>query len=326
MRRLSLNSKLLPRDRCEFAAQGTLGMLKRTMIVAALATTIGSWSMPVSAAGVAGDQLYQGLLHVPLENIPSSQPVKIADFPLPADAKSGGAIGAVRITFPAGDPRAQITYYVFDTSGNAITYNNRHLGLPPRTGKLLAYPPMAQCDNIASGGYCDMIVQDNATVITTSTSAPTDQGSGPMIALAFQHLTRVLNVSYRPPAPPVVGGVSPCGLATPAEVAAALGAAAGAPQTDRVGGCSWMSARGSVSVQPKDGGRQQFEFDRMRTQNAQPVTGIGDAAFAFQSLAGFVQINILKGNRYVVVIVQSQAPGDHMQAARALAASIAARL
>jgi hypothetical protein len=298
----------------------------RSLIVAALAAAVGLWPVPLSAAGVSGDQLYQGLLHVPLENVPSSQPVKIADFPLPADAKSAGAIGAVRITFPAGDPRAQITYYVFDNSGNAITYNNRHLGLPPRTGKSLAYPPMAQCDNIASGGYCDMIVQDNATVITTSTSAPTDQGSGPMIALAFQHLTRVLNVSYRPPPAPVVGGVSPCGLATPAEIATAIGAPAGNPQTDRIGGCSWMSARGGVSVQPKDGGRQQFDFDRRRTQGAQPVDGIGDAAFAFQSLAGFVQINILKGNRYVVMILQSQAPGDHMQAARSLAASIAARM
>src|SRR5262245_33324531 len=145
-------------------AAGKFVMFERSMVMAAaFAAAASSWPTPAPAAAISGDQLYQGLLHVPLENVPAAQPVQIAAFPLPADAKQAGAIGAVRITFPGGDPRAQITYYVFNTYGNAVTYNNRHLSLPIHAGKLLANPPMAQCDNISSGGYCDMVVQDSST-------------------------------------------------------------------------------------------------------------------------------------------------------------------
>jgi hypothetical protein len=56
------------------------------------------------------------------------------------------------------------------------------------------------------------------------------------------------------------------------------------------------------------------------------ISGIGDAAFAFHSQAGFVQINLLKGNHYVVIIVQPVGGTDAMSAARQLAQKIAARM
>ena len=87
-----------------------------------------------------------------------------------------------------------------------------------------------------------------------------------------------------------------------------------------------MSAKAGISIQPLDGGRAKFEFDRGRTQGAQTISGLGDDAFGFQSLAGFVQINLLKGDRYVVIILQDAEGGDRMKRATALAAKIARRM
>jgi hypothetical protein len=297
--------------------------LWRPLLSALLAASTAAGWLAAACAGSPAENLYQGLLHSKLESVPAGMSVTIEDLPLGGAA---GLVGAVRISFPGSDPRAQITYYVFNTSSDAVTYDNQHLSLPPQAGKLLAYPPMAHCADKAEGGYCDMIVQDDSIVITTTTSAPMDRGSGPMMGLAFQHLTQVVNASYQPPAAPVVGGLSACDLASAAEVATAIGAATGSPQSDQVGGCSWMSARGGVSIQPQEGGRSKFEFDRGRTQEATAIPGIGDDAFGFQSLAGFVQINLLRGEHYVVIILQSEGSNDRMQSATALAASVAARM
>jgi len=286
----------------------------------ASALVVSCW---VSAATPVS--LLHGLIQTPLESHPNGITPLIAPFDPGGDAKALGLLGAVRISFPGSDPRAQISYYVFANSGDAITYSNRHLALPPHAGKLIPYPPFAQCDDIAGGGYCEMVVQDLSVDIVTKTSAPMDKGAIPMMGLAFRHLFAVAKASETPPAPPVVGGLAPCRLVDAAEVSAALGSPVGAPQPDLVGGCSWMSAHGGITVQPKQGGRSQFEFDRSRMSGAQSIAGIGDAAFALHSLAGFVQINILKGNRYVVVTVQPQGI-DAMAAAEQLARKIAARM
>ena len=87
-----------------------------------------------------------------------------------------------------------------------------------------------------------------------------------------------------------------------------------------------MSLRGGLSVQPKDGGKSQFEFDRSKMSGTLQIAAIGDDAFAFRSLAGFVQINVLKGNHYVVIILQGQTAGDQLQAAEAIARTISSRM
>jgi hypothetical protein len=297
-----------------------------TALVLAISASAGWFAARGLADGTA-DNLYRSLLRTPLENVPPGRSVKIAEVPLGTDAAATGLAGIVSITFPGGDPRAQITYYVFDNTGNAVAYDNQHLSMPPHTGKLLAYPPMAHCADTSNGGYCDLIVEGSSVVITTAASTPMDRASVPMMGLAFQHLTRVLNESAQAPAPPVVGGLSACDLVDPADVEAAIGSATNPPKADQIGGCSWMSQRGSgLSIQPQEGGRSKFEFDRRRTQGAILIPGIGADAFGFQSLAGFVQINLLKGDHYVVIILQGEGPVDRMQAATALAARVSARM
>jgi len=297
-----------------------------TVLLLAIGASAG-WFPARGLADGPADNLYRSLLRTPLENVPPGRSVNIAAVPLGADAAGTGLVGIVSITFPGGDPRAQITYYVFDSAGNAVAYDNQHLSMPPHTGKLLAYPPMAHCADTPNGGYCDLIVEGSGVVITTAASAPMDRASVPMMGLAFQHLNRVLSEPAPVPAPPVVGGLSACDLVDPADVEAAVGAATSPPKADQIGGCSWMSQRGGgLSIQPQEGGRSKFEFDRRRTQGAILIPDIGDAAFGFQSLAGFVQINLLKGDRYVVIILQGEGPNYRLRAATALAAKVAARL
>ena len=122
------------------------------------------------------------------------------------------------------------------------------------------------------------------------------------------------------------GGLSACALADQADVAQAIGSATGPAQPDQIGGCSWMSAKAGISIQPQDGGRAKFEFDRGRIQGAQAIPGLGDDAFGFQSLAGFVQINLLKGDHYVVIILQDAEGANRMKRASVLAANIAQRM
>ena len=290
-----------------------------TMLPAS-ALVMTSWAV----AALTAVSLLHGLTHTPLGSHPNGITPLISPFDPGGDSKALGLIGAVRISFPGGDPRAQISYYVFSRSGDAITYSNHHLALPPHAGKLIPYPPFAQCNDIAGGGYCEMVVQDLSVDIVTKTSAPMDRGAIPLLGVAFKHLFAVQSTLQAAPRP--TAGAGPCRLVDPGEASATLGAPLGAPQPDLVGGCSWMSARGGLSVQPKDGGRSQFEFDRSRMSGTESISGVGDAAFAFHSQAGFVQINLLKGNHYVVIIVQPAGGTDAMSAARQLAQKIAARM
>jgi hypothetical protein len=299
---------------------------RRAGLALALAATGGASLALASADAAAPDRVTQALLNMPLENVPSSQRVAIAPIAVSADDKAKGLAGAVRITFPGGDPKAAIAYYVFDSSGDAIAYDNQHLSLPIGTGKLLAYPPLAQCDTLAAGGYCDMVVQDDAVAIVATTTAGVDDATATLIGLAFQHLAAIEEAAFQPPPAVVVGELSACALVDVGDVTGALGAPASQPRPDQIGGCSWSAGAGTVSIQPKDGGRAQFDSDRTRLTGTTTLTGVGDAAFAFQSLAGFVQINILKGGRYVVLTVQPQTGANAMPAASRLAASIVSRM
>jgi len=270
--------------------------------------------------------LVLALSRTPLETQQGNIKPRVFRFDPGGDANALGLIGAVRITFPGGDRKAQISYYVFSNTGNAITYDNRHLALPVHAGKLLSYPPLAQCDNRPLGGYCEMVVQDLSVVIVTTTSASMDTGSGPLMALAFRHLFNVASVADHPTSAPDAGRRSTCSLVDPVDVEAALGSVVRAPFLDGIGGCSWRAARGELSIQRKDGGRKQFEFDRSRMNGTSPLAGLGDDAFAFRSLAGFVQLNVLKGRHYVIIIVQPANGGDPMPAAEQLARKIVGRM
>ena len=276
------------------------------------------------------EALYDGLLKANVGDPPAgfSSPT-IAAVDLSPIERDNGMIGIVQVTLSENGRPAQIRYYVFREPGAAITYNNQHLGLPTHVGKLLLYPPFAQCIDRDDGGYCDMLAQDS-TVIMTALASRVDGASAPLLGFGYQHVNAVSAAlaSIVPP-PPKVGGLDPCAVATKAEIEAALDGPAGPPQADRLGGCHWGSMRvagDGVTVQSKEGGRSSFSFDRGRMSSATPLPGIGDDAFAFVSLAGFVQLNLLRNDHHVVIILQAQRDPARLEKAKKLAAEIAGRL
>jgi hypothetical protein len=291
-----------------------------------------SWASVSSSAQSrpTAEALYDGLLKANVGNPPagfSSPTIAAVDIsPIERDA---GMIGAVQVTFSENGRQALVRYYVFRESGAAITYNNQHLGLAGHVGKLLLYPPFADCLDRGDGGYCDMLAQAD-TVIMTAQASQVDGAAAPLLGFGYQHLNDVSSAlaSIVPP-PPIVGGADPCALATKAEIEAALDGPAGPPQADRAGGCHWGSMRvagDGVTVQSKEGGGSSFNFDRGRMSSATPLPGIGDDAFAFVSLAGFVQLNLLRNEHHVVIILQAQRDAARLEKAKKLAAEIAGRL
>jgi hypothetical protein len=143
----------------------------------------------------------------------------------------------------------------------------------------------------------------------------------------------ILAASASAASPAVLSQAAPmqsgaCALLSQSDVEAMLGGPVGMPRLNQVGDCYWDSLRtrgDSVAVQPKNGGRATFDNDRRRLRNAMPVPGVGDDAYAFVSLAGFVQIGIVKGGRYVILLVQHQG-GPSVPTAQSLARNLAARL
>jgi hypothetical protein len=56
------------------------------------------------------------------------------------------------------------------------------------------------------------------------------------------------------------------------------------------------------------------------------LPGVSDDAFAFNSLAGFVQLGLFKGGTYVTIVLQLQNDPALLEKAKALAAYIAGRM
>lgn len=110
------------------------------------------------------------------------------------------------------------------------------------------------------------------------------------------------------------------------EAQQALGERVQPPQGQPFGICQWRgTGTDGISIQPVETGQAGFENAKARTSNTVALSGIGDAAFAFVSQAGFVQVHLLKNGRYVVITVQSRG-GANLNAAKAVAAKVASRL
>ncbi len=300
------------------------GLLCLVVALAAAPVSAFAQSRPTAEA------LYEGLLKANVGNPPAgfSSP-RIAAVDVSPIERDAGMIGAVQITLSENGRDAQVRYYVFREPGAAIPYNNQHLGLPAHVGKLIPFPPFAQCVDRNDGGYCDMLTQDD-TVIMIAMASRMDGAAVPLMGFGYQHLNAVAAALARiVPPPPTVGGLDSCAVATKAEIEAALGGPAGPPQADRAGGCHWGSMRvagDGVTVQSKEGGRTSFNFDRGRMSSATALPGIADDAFAFVSLAGFVQLNLLRHDHHVVIILQAQRDPARLEKAKTLAAEIAGRL
>jgi hypothetical protein len=276
-------------------------------------------------SAVSPEALYQSLLKSTPTNLPpgfsSASTLEIGN----AD-KGAGLVGEIDLIFKGDDPKARLGYFVFTDFNAASEFNRKHLpGVIPGQ-KLLAYPPFARCADIPNvGGYCDMWIEDYSVIMVASAS--NKDGAASLMGVGFKHLGTVHDNLARQVPPVTPSGVDPCSLVTKAEVENALNETVGQPQRDRVGGCFWQSMGGnSLTVQAFNTGRIGFDAAKSRTFNTVALPGIGDDAFGFVSLAGFVQISLIKNNHYVAITLQNQRNPVQLETAKALATKIANRL
>jgi hypothetical protein len=118
-----------------------------------------------------------------------------------------------------------------------------------------------------------------------------------------------------------------CSLLTAQEIGAALNEQIGPPQAIQTGGCIWRGGgTDSVTIEAPGTGRPGFDNAKSRTSPAVALSGIGDAAFSFTSLAGFVQVSLVKGGTFLTVLVQTNGGKGAPAAAKSLSAKIASRL
>jgi hypothetical protein len=118
-----------------------------------------------------------------------------------------------------------------------------------------------------------------------------------------------------------------CSLLTAEEISAALHERIQAPQSMPFSGCLWRgSGTDSVTVEAPGTGRPGFDNAEQRVSPIIPLSGIGDAAFAFVSAAGFVEIGLLKADGFFTVLVQMRDAKAARSAAEVLAAKIAGRI
>jgi len=123
-------------------------------------------------------------------------------------------------------------------------------------------------------------------------------------------------------------GPDPCSLLTLADATAAMGSpVVNAPHLG-TNVCQYQSptqAGDGVTLEVNSGGREKFDFDRDRVIGAVPLSGIGDGAFVFVSVAGFAQVSVIKGALYFTVTVMNQRDHHLKESAAALARKIASR-
>jgi hypothetical protein len=289
-----------------------------------ITTTLLLLALP-SVNAASGDALYQALLNTTPTNLPngfnSATPTAVPqNFP--------GLVGEVDLVFHGGDPKARLGFFIFTDFNTTSEFNRKQV--PPfiRGQKLLAFPPMARCMNASDGSaYCNMWIEDK-NVIMTAAAFKIDGGADALMAFGFRYLNSISQKAANQPAPaPARGGIMACSLVTQEEVESALKQRVGSPEPDKAGGCSWRgSSGGAVSVQVFETGQNGFNNAKKRSLQSTSLPGIGDDAFGFVSLAGFVQIQLIKNDHFVALTLESSRDPAKLQTAKALAQKVAARL
>jgi len=280
-----------------------------------------------SARANSAEALYKALLNTTPTNLPSGFNSATAtaipqNFP--------GLIGEVDLVFHGGDPKARLGFFVFNDFNAASEFNRKEV--PPfiRGQKLLAYPPMARCINAADGtAFCNIWMEDK-NVIMTAAASKIDGGADALMAFGFRHLNSI-SVSQNATSAlmPVANTseIAACSLLTQEEVENALHQRVGSPKPDKAGGCSWRGpGGGGVTVQVFETGQNGFNNAKRRLLRSTPLPGIADDAFGFVSLAGFVQIQLIKNGHFVGLTLESQRDPAKLETVKSLATKIAARL
>jgi hypothetical protein len=292
-----------------------------------LLTGISSLLVAAPATAASPDALYRALLNTMPTNLPSGFS---SAAPTAVPQNFPGLVGEVDLVFHGGDPKARLGFFVFNDFNSASEFNRNRLPKFSHAQKLLAYPPMARCINTPNGiGYCDMWIQDK-NVIMTAAASKIDGGADTLMAFGFRYLNSISVSQNTASAPMPVANpvqITACSLLTQDEVENALKQGVGSPEPDKAGGCSWRgSGGGGVTVQVFETGQNGFNNAKKRSLQSSSLPGIGDDAFGFGSLAGFVQIQLIKNGHFVGITLENPRDPSKFETAKALAQKIATRL
>jgi hypothetical protein len=113
---------------------------------------------------------------------------------------------------------------------------------------------------------------------------------------------------------------------TQQEVESALKQRVAAWEADKAGGCNWRGSAGELTIQVFDPGRAGFEAAKSHSPGTTPFSNIGDEAFGSVSLAGFVQIQLIKNGHFVALTLDSPRDPSKLETAKGLARKISGRL
>jgi hypothetical protein len=293
----------------------------------ALSTTVLFLLGLASVRAGSGEALYHALLTTTLTNLP---PGFESAKPTAVPQNFQGLVGEVDLVFHGGDPKAHLGFFVFNDFNAASEFNLKQV--PPfiRSQKLLAYLPMARCINAADGTAFHNIWMEDKNVIMTAAASKIDGGADALMAFGFRHLNSIFvsqnaASALMPVANP--GEITACSLLTQEDVESALRQRVDSPEQDKAGGCSWRgSSGGGVSVQLFETGQNGFNNAKKRSLQSTPLPGIGDDAFGFVSLAGFVQIQLIKNGHFVALTLENSRDPAKLETAKTLTTKIAARL
>ncbi len=246
-----------------------------------------------------------------------------------ATDKTNGIVGIVQITFSGSSDALLLAVYGSNDQAAAGMQNYSNLLPSGSARKFLPYLPDADCADGQGGGACG--IQSGLILVIAKSKAVA--GGAAVLVEAGKALADSVQAKDIVPAtganPTGSSGSDACKLLTASEAASALKTSAVTQRTDLLGNCQYLSQQSptnSVNLQPDSGGPSKYDFDRNRVTPVQDVTGVGDRAFIFVSQASFVELHILKGNNYVVVVLYNDADPNLTATATALGKIIAKRM
>jgi hypothetical protein len=277
-------------------------------------------------------------------------PPQLSQVQPDASDSRAGVIGIATLMSGAGLPaNAEIHYLVFATEDQATQYGTAFTQRADASGQQrLSFDFLsdATCDTNGQTQVCGIvrgIVFVSATVRGTQPTTLNQYGgaekplnAGNVLVFALKNLRRVsmvigpLGEATPTPAPSV--GPGPCELLSQSDAAAAMRSPVMPARYDPYtktcyyNAQSPMAAGDGIGLQLMGGGRSKFDFDHQRISYTKSLSGVGDDAFEFVSVAGFVQVYVLKGSLYFVLTLTNRNDRNLARSAADLARQIASRL
>ena len=237
--------------------------------------------------------------------------------------RSDGVNGIVKITFRGSSDYLLVAVYNSEDQANQASQDYSDMLPSGGDRQFLPFLPGADC---ATGqGHASCGIQEGSVLVVSMADNMTGASnliqSGDALATSYQGEAANPSPDASPSADSAAGG---CSLLTASEAEAALHVSNITPHPDAFGNCSYKGTSetdGGIEVLPEVAGASKYGFDHSNIDHPQDLSGIGDKAFAFASAAGFTEIHILKGDKYVVV----NFPGS-LSAAEKVAKEVAGRM